>query len=120
MADFKKRFFFSLILTLPVLILSPMIQSFLGFNLGFLGDKYVLFIFSSAVFFYGGMPFLKGLVRELRRKQPGMMTLIAIAISTAFAYSSAVVFGLKGKFFFWELVTLIDIMLLCMLFSAMA
>jgi len=112
--DFRKRFWVSLIITLPILILSPMIQAFLGFKttLAFPGDTYVLWVFSSAVFFYGGRPFLKGLFNELAKKQPGMMTLIAIAIATAYGYSSMVVFGLRGKVFFWELATLIDVMLL--------
>jgi Cu2+-exporting ATPase len=110
--DFKKRFFVSLILTIPVLLLSPFIQEIFGFSIRFPGDVLVLFVLSSIVFFYGGWPFLKGIRDELRKRQPGMMTLIATAISTAFFYSSAVVFGLTGKFFFWELVTLIDIMLL--------
>jgi len=110
--DLKRRFFISFILTIPILILSPLIQEFFGFTFNFLGDKYLLFALSSIVFFYGGWPFLKGIFKELRKKQPGMMTLIALAISIAFFYSSAVVFGLTGKFFFWELVTLIDIMLL--------
>jgi len=110
--DFKKRFFISLIFTVPVLILSPLIQEFFGFSLSFFTDKYLLFAFSTFIFFYGGKPFLTGLVNELKKKIPGMMTLIGFAISVAFFYSSAVVFGLKGKFFFWELVTLIDIMLL--------
>jgi len=110
--DFKKRFFVSLILTVPILTLSPLIQRFFGFTFGFIGDKYLLFVLSSGVFFYGGLPFLKGIVAELKKKEPGMMTLIATAISVAFFYSGAVVFGLTGKFFFWELATLIDIMLL--------
>jgi len=110
--DFKKRFFVSLVLTVPILILSPLIQRFFGFTFGFVGDKYLLFVLSSGVFFYGGLPFLKGIVAELKKKEPGMMTLIATAISVAFFYSAAVVFGLTGKFFFWELATLIDIMLL--------
>ena len=110
--DFKKRFFVSLVITIPVLALSPMIQAFFGFDLTFRGSFYLLFAFSSLVYFYGGLPFLKGLKKELREKNPGMMTLIAVAISVAYFYSSAVVFGLAGKFFFWELVTLIDIMLL--------
>jgi len=110
--DFKKRFFFSLALTIPVLILSPLIQEFFGFSFRFREDKYLLFTLSSLVFFYGGLPFLKGLFQELKKKQPGMMTLIGLATSVAFFYSTAVVFGLKGKFFFWELVTLIDVMLL--------
>ena len=112
--DFKKRFWVSLITTIPILGLSPIIQRFLGFADArrFTGDTYVLFIFSSFVFFYGGYPFLKGIVSELRAARPGMMTLIALAITTAYVYSSAVVFGLAGEVFFWELATLIDIMLL--------
>ncbi|MBR9692217.1 cadmium-translocating P-type ATPase [Candidatus Woesearchaeota archaeon] len=110
--DFKKRFIISAIVTIPVLILSPLIQNLLGFSISFMGDKYVLWILSSFVFFYGGYPFLKGLFSELKNKNPGMMTLIAVAISVAYVYSTAVVFGLKGKFFFWELVTLIDVMLI--------
>ncbi len=110
--DFKKRFWISMVLTVPVLILSPMIQSFLGIFWGFSGDHFVLFGLASFAFFYGGWPFLKGLYDELKDKNPGMMTLIAVAIGVAYFYSSAVVFGLPGKMFFWELVTLIDIMLL--------
>jgi Cu2+-exporting ATPase len=114
LADFKKRFWISLILTIPILVLSPLIQEFFGVVriLSFPGDSYVLFVLSSIVFFYGGYPFFKGIIDELRSKNPGMMTLIAIAIATAYLYSSAVVFGLRGKVFFWELATLIDIMLL--------
>ena len=112
MEDFKKRFIITLIITIPILILSPLIQEFLGFDLTFSGSNYVLFILSSFIFFYGGWPFLKGLGSELKNKSPGMMTLIAVAISVAYFYSAAVVFGLQGKFFFWELATLIDIMLL--------
>ncbi|MFW6115131.1 MAG: copper-translocating P-type ATPase [Thermodesulfobacteriota bacterium] len=113
-ADFRRRFWVSLALTIPVLALSPMIQGFLGLGPGlrFTGDLYVLFVLSSGIFFYGGYPFLKGLVDELKEAQPGMMTLIAIAVTVAYAYSSIVVFGLPGKIFFWELATLIDIMLL--------
>lgn len=111
---FKKRFWISIIFTIPILILSPMIQHFLGLkeSLRFNGDSYALFALSSFVFFYGGYPFLKGLFDELKNKQPGMMTLIALAISVAYFYSSATVFGVKGEDFFWELATLIDIMLL--------
>jgi len=111
--DFRKRFWISSVLTLPVLILSPMIQEFIGLGetIRFSGDLYMLFAFSSAVFFYGGRPFLKGLIDEVRGKQPGMMTLIGLAITIAYVYSAAVVFGLSGTIFFWELVTLIDIML---------
>ncbi len=109
--DFKKRFWISLIVTIPVLILSEMIQMFLGFHLSFAGDKYILFILSSVIFFYGGWPFLKGLRDEIAEKNPGMMTLIAMAITVAYSYSSAIIFGLSGMDFFWELATLIDIML---------
>lgn len=113
-ADYRKRFWISLGATIPILALSPMIQAFLGFKqaFGFPGDIYALWALSSFVFFYGGWPFLNGLFDELKKKQPGMMTLIAIAIATAYGYSSVVVFGLSGKVFFWELATLIDIMLL--------
>ncbi|MFX6031719.1 heavy metal translocating P-type ATPase, partial [Acinetobacter baumannii] len=78
----------------------------------FPGSKYVLLVLSSLVFFYGGWPFLKGLIGEMRAKNPGMMTLVAFAISVAYIYSVATVFGLKGMDFFWELATLILIMLL--------
>jgi len=113
-ADFRKRFWISLILTIPILVLSPMLQKLAGLRetIHFPGDIYVLFVLSSAVFWYGGWPFLKGLFAELRSRQPGMMILISVAISTAYFYSSAVVFGLTGKMFFWELASLIDIMLL--------
>ena len=112
-ADFRKRFWISLVLTLPILALSPMLQSLVGLReaIGFPGDIYVLFGLSSAVFGYGGWPFLEGFVEELKARRPGMKTLISVAIATAYLYSSAVVFGLTGKMFFWELASLIDIML---------
>jgi len=109
--DFKKRFWVSIVITIPVLTLSTMIQKFFGFAVSFPGDKYVLFILSSIIFVYGGLPFLKGIVSEIKAKNPGMMTLIAMAISVAYLYSSANIFGLAGIDFFWELATLIDIML---------
>ena len=110
--DFKKRFWISLVITLPIVVLAPMIQSLVGYEFRFDGDRYLQFALSSIVFFYGGWPFLIGMVDELKKRKPGMMTLIALAISVAYFYSSAVVFGLSGKMFFWELVSLIDIMLL--------
>ena len=111
-SDFKRRFIISTIITIPVLLLSPMIQGFLGIELTFRFAGYILFGLSTFVYFYGGWPFLTGLTKELRKKQPGMMTLIAVAITVAWGYSSATTFGLKGDSFYWELVTLIDIMLL--------
>lgn len=111
---FSKRFWISLVVTIPILLLSPMIQHFLSLKetLRFNGDIYLLFALSTFVFFYGGYPFLTGLFKELKKGMPGMMTLIALAISVAYFYSSATVFGVKGEDFFWELATLIDIMLL--------
>jgi Cu2+-exporting ATPase len=110
--DFRRRFIVSFILTFPVLLLSPTIQDFFNFEISFPGADLIVFLLSSVVYFYGGYPFLKGIKQELTEKSPGMMTLIAIAISVAYFYSSAVVFGLHGEVFFWELVTLIDVMLL--------
>ncbi|MGM0396728.1 MAG: heavy metal translocating P-type ATPase [Bacillota bacterium] len=110
--DFKRRFFISLVLTIPILVLSPMIQSFLGVEWRFAGDMYILFGLSTVVFFYGGWPFITGAKDELKDKSPGMMTLIALAITIAYGYSSVVVFGWEGNQLFWELATLVDIMLL--------
>jgi Cu2+-exporting ATPase len=111
-ADFKKRFYVVLILTIPVMLLSTMIQHFIGVDWQFKSSSYILFGLSTVVFIYGGLPFLKGLVTELKEKNPGMMTLIGFAISVAYIYSTATVFGLKGIDFYWELATLILIMLL--------
>ncbi|HIG74657.1 MAG TPA: copper-translocating P-type ATPase [Bacteroidetes bacterium] len=113
-ADFRRRFWVSLVLSVPVLLLSPAIQAFLrlGDALRFPGDALVVFALSTVVFFYGGWPFLKGFVSEVKGGRPGMMTLISVAITTAYVYSTAIVFGLEGMPFFWELVTLIDVMLL--------
>jgi Cu2+-exporting ATPase len=111
-ADYKKRFYVVLVLTIPVVLLSTMIQKFIGVNWDFKGSKYILFALSSMVFFYGGWPFFKGLVNEVKTKNPGMMFLIGFAITVAYIYSVAIVFGLKGMDFFWELATLILIMLL--------
>tara|TARA_R110002072_G_scaffold302904_1_gene489692 strand:- start:404 stop:2473 length:2070 start_codon:yes stop_codon:yes gene_type:complete len=110
--DFKKRFWLTLILTIPILAFSPMIQNFLGYEWLLPGNSYILFGLSTIVYFYGGWPFLKGLKNELSQGAPGMMTLISMAISVAYFYSSATVFGLEGEDFFWELATLIAIMLL--------
>lgn len=111
-ADFKKRFWLVIVLTIPILIISPMIQDLFGYHYLLPGNPYILFALSTIVYFYGGWPFLKGFVGEVKKGAPGMMTLIAMAISVAYFYSSATVFGLKGVDFFWELATLIAIMLL--------
>jgi len=110
--DFRTRFWISLALSLPIVVLAPMIQGLLGYELRFEGDRYVQFALSSLVFFYGGWPFFKGLKDEIKNRAPGMMTLITMAITVAYVYSSSVVFGLEGKTFFWELATLIVVMLL--------
>src|ERR1022692_275474 len=111
-ADFKKRFFVVFILTVPIVLLSAMIQQFIGVHWQFKGSAYVLFALSTIVFFYGGWPFLKGLVDEVKTNNPGMMFLVGFAITVSYVYSVAVVFGLQGMDFFWELATLILIMLL--------
>ncbi|TPE45619.1 cadmium-translocating P-type ATPase [Pontibacter mangrovi] len=111
-ADFKKRFWVSLVLAIPVIILSPMVQHILGFSLDVPYAMYIAFALSSIIYFYGGWPFLTGLVEEVKKGAPGMMTLIGVAITVAYLYSTATVFGLQGMDFFWELATLIVIMLL--------
>jgi Cu2+-exporting ATPase len=113
-ADYRRRFWVSLVLTIPVLLLSPAGGHGLGLigAITFPGSHLVLLALSSAVYFYGGWPFLTGLAGELKLRRPGMMTLISLAISVAYFYSAAVVLGLHGNVLFWELATLIDIMLL--------
>jgi Cu2+-exporting ATPase len=110
--DFRRRFFISLVITVPILVLSPMIQMFLGVDWRFTGDSYLLFGLSTVLYVYGGKPFLSGVKDELKKKEPGMMTLIAFAITVAYIYSTAAVFTKIGSDFFWELATLIVIMLL--------
>lgn len=110
--DFRRRFWISLILALPVIIFSPMVQDIIGYSLGIPNQMLVSFILSSVIFFYGGWPFLTGLIDEVKKGSPGMMTLIGVAITVAYLYSSAIVFGLEGMDFFWELATLIVVMLL--------
>lgn len=110
--DFKIRFFITLVLTIPIMLLSTTVQSWLGIRIEFVGRDWIVFVLASIVFFYGGWPFLKGSITEFTSKQIGMMTLIALAIVVAYTYSSATIFGLEGAGFFWELATLILIMLL--------
>jgi Cu2+-exporting ATPase len=113
-ADFRRRFWVSLVLSLPVLALAPLIQTRLGLReaLAFPGDGSLQAALATVIYFYGGGPFLRGVAGELGKRQPGMMTLIALAITVAWGYSTLVALGLHGEVFFWELATLIDIMLL--------
>jgi len=112
-AMFRDRFWYSLLLAVPTLIWSPSLQSWLGFQAPrFPGSGYVPAIFGTVVFLYGGLVFIQGGVRELRARLPGMMTLISLAISVAFLYSLAVTFGWSGQPLWWELATLVVIMLL--------
>jgi Cu2+-exporting ATPase len=113
-ADFRRRFWVSLVLSVPVLALSPLIQAWLGLGeaLAFPGDRSVQAVLATVIYFYGGWPFLRGVAGELGGRQPGMMTLIGLAITVAWGYSTLVALGLHGEVFFWELATLIDIMLL--------
>ena len=109
---FKKRFFVCLTLTIPVLVLSEAVQTWFNYTLTISYQSYILMLLAVIIYVYGGWPFLKGLTQELRRAQPGMMTLIGTAISVAFFFSAATVFFAVGKDFFWELATLIEVMLL--------
>lgn len=110
---FRDKFWLSLILTIPVLVYSHHIQNWLRFTPpSFAGSEYVPFVLGTVIFFYGGLVFLKSAVSELKARKPGMMTLISMAITVAYAYSVAVQFGLAGEAFFWELATLVTIMLL--------
>ncbi len=109
---FKKRFFVCLIFTIPVLLLSQTIQTWFHYTISIPYQSYILLILATIIYVYGGWPFLKGLTQEIRKLQPGMMTLIATAISVAFFFSAATIFFPVGNDFFWELATLIDVMLL--------
>ncbi|MFC3477751.1 heavy metal translocating P-type ATPase [Halobacterium litoreum] len=110
---FRRRFFVSTLLSLPVLLYSPTLQEWLGFSVpAFPGSEWVNPVFAVVVFAYGGVPFLRMAGPEVRDRSPGMMTLISMAISVAFVYSLATVVFPAQSAFFWELVTLIDIMLL--------
>ena len=110
---FKNKFWLSLLFTIPVVVYSKMIQHWLGFTLPtFMGSEYIPFIFSTIIFFYGGLVFIKAAIREIKSRLPGMMTLISVAIITAYLYSIATQFFIGGDGFFWELATLVTIMLL--------
>ena len=111
-AMFRRRFYICLGLTLPILYLAPIIENLLGYQaIQFPGSNWITPIIATIIYFYGGWVFLKGAWYEFRSKI-GMMTLVALAISVAFIYSVAVTLGLKGDSFYWELATLVDVMLL--------
>ncbi len=110
--DFRQRFFVSLLLTAPILALAPIIQGLFGVSWTFPGISTLRFALATLIYGYGGWPFVRDAVGELRRREPGMMTLIGLAITVAYVYSGAVSFGVPGTVFFWELATLIDVMLL--------
>jgi len=110
---FRDKFWWSVALTVPTVVWAPMIQQWLGFHApSFPGSRHIPAIFGTILFFYGGMVFLKGAVRELKDRLPGMMTLISLAIVVAFGFSLAVTFGVPGMDLWWELSTLITIMIL--------
>jgi P-type Cu2+ transporter len=110
---FRDRFWVSLVLTIPALIWEPMLQDWFGYTAPvFAGSTYIPAIFGSAVFVYGGRVFLQGAWDELKVRLPGMMTLISLAITVAFLYSVAVLLGFDGHGLWWELATLVTIMLL--------
>lgn len=112
-AMFKDKFWLSLLLTIPVLVYSEMIQHWFNFTPPtFAGSEYIPFVFSTIIFMYGGLVFIKGAWGELKAKLPGMMTLISLAILTAYTYSVATQFLIEGDGFFWELAALVTIMLL--------
>ena len=110
---FRDKFWFSLVLTLPILYFSEQIQIWLGYQaISFPFVEWVNPVLGTILFIYGGLVFLEGARHELAARRPGMMTLISLAITVAYVYSMAVAFGLPGMSFFWELATLIVIMLL--------
>jgi len=111
-AEFKRRLWISTALTVPILLLSEMIQGWLGLELRIPLQREALLLLSSIVYLYGGSPFMRGALEELKAGRPGMMALIGTAISVAFFYSAGAVLFALGKDFFWELATLIDVMLL--------
>ena len=111
---FVRPFWISLILTLPIVIYAQLFQDLLGYTApAFPGSEYLGLALGSVIYWYGGWLFLRGAAGELRARAPGMMTLVALAITTAYAYSVAITLGLlAGMDFYWELATLVTIMLL--------
>ena len=112
MEDMKKRFIVAMIVTIPILLFSPTIQSWFGFSIDFPYREVVIFVLATFIYLYGGWPFLTMMIDEVKSRKPGMMTLISMAISVAYFYSAMTLVMPGGKAFFWELATLIDIMLI--------
>ena len=111
-ADFRRRFWAVLVLAIPIVVMSQLLQQLLNYQITFPGSKFILFGLSTIVFFYGGWPFLTGALGELRERNPGMMMLISLAITSAYIYSTLTTFFLQGDEFYFELATLILVMLL--------
>jgi P-type Cu2+ transporter len=112
-AMFRRRFWINLLLTIPILLFSPFLQETFGFSMpSFPGSRWIGPLFALAVFFYGGVPFIKMAAPEVQKGRPGMMTLISLAIGVSFVYSVFAVFRSESGSFFWEMATLIDVMLL--------
>lgn len=110
--DFKRRFFITLPAVFLSMLLSQMIQMWLGLNLGFPGQEVLLFTIGTFIFLFGGLPFFKGAKGELSRRNPGMMTLVAFAITVGYTFSVAATFLFPGQSLYWEISTLISVFLL--------
>ncbi|HLT00404.1 MAG TPA: copper-translocating P-type ATPase [Acholeplasma sp.] len=110
--DYLIRFIISTILSIPVLIFSQQFQEWFNYSISFPFDEYVVLVLATAIFIYGGIPFFSAAYYEIKAKEPAMMSLVALAITVSYVYSVMVTFGFAGMDFYWELVTLIDIMLL--------
>src|SRR3989344_4081570 len=109
--DFKKRFFIALILTIPVLLLSPSVQGWIGISFSFFADNYVLFGLSSIIVLYTGLPFFKGALKEMKHKSLGMMVLVSLAVFAGYLYSLGTTFFFAAPDFYWEISTLVTFLL---------
>lgn len=112
MDELKQRFIVSIVVTIPILLFSPMLQMWFGFTIDFPYRDLLTFMLSTLIYFYGGWPFLTAMIKEIKSRRPGMMTLVSMAISVAYFYSAIALLISGEKSFFWELATLIDIMLI--------
>src|SRR3989338_8274663 len=110
-SDFKKKFFLALVLTIPVLLLSPSVQGWLGISFSFFGDKYVLFGLASIIVLYTGLPFFKGALKEMKHRSLGMMVLVSLAVLTGYLYSFGTTFFFTAPDFYLEISTLVTFLL---------